>query len=496
MRVQPVILCGGSGTRLWPLSREQHPKQLLALMGEHTMLQATALRVDDGAVPGGWELDAPVVVVNEDYRFATAEQLREVGITAAAVILEPVGKNTAPALTVAAMAALRGDEDPILVVMPADHQIVQLEAFREAISHAVRLAAEGRLLTFGIAPASPETGYGYIKRGGPIPDSPAETIAGFVEKPDRETAQRYLESGAYYWNSGLFVVRASVWLKQVEYFRPDILRSCTEAMAGAVRDRDFLRLDRRAFENCPSESIDYAVMEKLGRNGHADLAAVVPLDAGWSDVGAWGALWELGTKDDHENVFSGDVIAEGTERTFVRSESRLVACVGLKDAVVVETPDAVLVAQRDGLPLLKKIVAGLKASGRSETDAHRKIHRPWGCYDSVDSGQRFQVKRIIVKPGASLSRQMHHHRAEHWIVVVGTARVTCGKETFLLSENQSTYIPLGTLHRLENPGKVPLELIEVQSGSYLGEDDIVRFDDAYGRDCQPLEAGNSGTGAS
>jgi mannose-1-phosphate guanylyltransferase/mannose-6-phosphate isomerase len=481
MKIQPVILCGGSGTRLWPMSREQHPKQLLALLGPNTMLQTTAQRLDAAELAAGSELLQPLVVVNEEYRFATAEQLREVSITAAAILLEPEGRNTAPALTVAALAAVQEGEDPVLVVMPADHEIVQLAAFRSVVAQAVSLAGEGRLVTFGIPAVAPETGYGYIQRGSAIAGTHAESIARFVEKPDAKTAQGYVDSGDYYWNSGLFVTRASVWLAQIEHFRPDIFRSCRAAMAAAKRDKDFLRLDKDAFDACPSDSIDYAVMEKMGRNGSADVPVVLPLDAGWSDVGAWSALWELGNKDAHGNVFTGDVVAEGTERSFVRAESRLVACVGISDAVVVETPDAVLVAKRDQLHQLKKIVSDLKAAGRKECDAHRKVHRPWGCYDSVDAGPRFQVKRIVVKPGATLSKQMHHHRAEHWIVVVGTARVTCGDKTFLLSENESTYIPLGTLHRLENPGKVPLELIEVQSGSYLGEDDIVRFDDAYGR---------------
>lgn len=488
MKVQPVILCGGSGTRLWPLSREQHPKQLLALLGGQTMLQTTALRVNASAIPTDWQLMQPLVVVNEEYRFATAEQLREVNITAAAIILEPEGRNTAPALTVAALAAVQEGEDPVLVVMPADHEISKLDAFRGIVEQAVRLAADGRLVTLGIPALSPETGYGYIQRGGAIAGTSAESIARFVEKPDLQTAQTYVESKDYYWNSGVFVTRASVWLAQIEHFRPDIFKACRASMAAASVDKDFLRLDKTTFRACPADSIDYAVMEKLGRNGRADVPAVLPLDAGWSDVGAWGALWDLGKKDANANVFSGDVMEQGTQRSFVRAESRLVACIGLSDTVVIETPDAVLVAKRDQLHLLKKIVADLKAAGRKECDAHRKIHRPWGCYDSVDAGPRFQVKRIVVKPGASLSRQMHHHRAEHWIVVVGTARVTCGTKTFLLSENESTYIPLGTLHRLENPGKVPLELIEVQSGSYLGEDDIVRYDDVYGRDCLPEDA--------
>jgi mannose-1-phosphate guanylyltransferase/mannose-6-phosphate isomerase len=482
MKGQPVILCGGSGTRLWPLSREQHPKQLLALAGGHTMLQATALRINAGAMPAGWHVQPPVLIVNEEYRFTTAEQLRLVSVTPAAIILEPVGRNTAPALTVAALSAVQGEDDPVLVVMPADHVMSGSERFRDAVAQATELAADGRLVTFGITPTAPNTGYGYIQLGDRIPGYHAHAITRFAEKPDLETAQGYLSSGDYLWNSGIFVMRASVWIAQMERFRPDILSACKAAMAASTRDRDFLRVGAEAFTACPSDSIDYAVMEKLMSSDGPQLGAVLPLNAGWSDVGAWSTLWEIGDKDADGNALEGDVIAVGTRDTLVRAESRLVACVGVRDMVVVETPDAVLVAHRDELQQIKEVVARLKAAGRPECDTHRKVYRPWGSYDGVDSGHRFQVKRIVVNPGASLSLQMHHHRAEHWIVVVGTARVTRGEETFLLSENQSTYIPLGTSHRLENPGKVPLELIEVQSGAYLGEDDIIRFEDTYGRD--------------
>lgn len=453
------------------------------------MLQATALRIDAAAMPAGWRLDQPLVVVNEEYRFITAEQLRQVAVSAAAIMLESVGRNTAPALTAAALSAGGGsdtaDGDPVLVVMPADHVIRRPERFRDAVAQALPLAAAGRLVTFGIVPAAPETAYGYIQHGPGIAGSPAADIARFVEKPDAETAQRYFASGEYLWNSGIFIVRAAVWLKLIERFRPDILKSCRAAMAAAVRDKDFLRLGPEAFAACPADSIDYAVMEKLVSAGCAGIGAVLPLDAGWSDVGAWDALWEIGAKDGDGNALSGDVMAIGTRDTLVRAEHRLVACLGISNAIVVETPDAVLVASRDQLHRIREVVARLKAAGRPECEAHRKVYRPWGCYDSIDTGHRFQVKRIVVKPGARLSLQMHHHRAEHWIVVAGTARVTRGAEEFLLAENQSTYIPLGTVHRLENPGKVPLEIIEVQSGAYLGEDDIVRFEDSYGRDRQP-----------
>lgn len=485
MKILPVILCGGSGTRLWPLSRQQYPKQMLTLAGEHTMLQATALRIAGSTIPGHWQLDAPLVIGQEECRFLTAEQLRQIDRAASAIILEPVGRNTAPALTIASLFATTEDEDPVMVVMPADHIISQPERFCEALGQAVRLAADGRIVTFGITPTSPETGYGYIRYGDGLGDSAAE-IMEFVEKPDLATAERYLAEGNYLWNSGIFILRASTWLTQIERFRPDILKSCRIAMETSARDSDFVRVGKAAFSACPSDSIDYAVMEKLASVDSSaqdrSKIAVVPLDAGWSDVGAWNALWELGEKDEQGNVLEGDVLAMDSRNNLVRAENRLVACIGMEDTVVVETADAVLVADRNHLHLVKDAVAKLKSAGRAECDAHRKVQRPWGNYDSIDSGNRFQVKRIVVSPGASLSLQMHHHRAEHWIVVTGTARVTCGDEQFLLTENQSTYIPLGTVHRLENPGVVPLEIIEVQSGTYLGEDDIVRFQDHYGRD--------------
>jgi mannose-1-phosphate guanylyltransferase/mannose-6-phosphate isomerase len=476
MTLQPVILCGGSGTRLWPSSREQSPKQLLAFGSRHSMLQATALRIGAGSGAKHAKVAAPIVVANEQYRFITAEQLREIDIAAQSIVLEPMGRNTAPALTVAALIARKGQLDPALLVMPADHVIVDESAFRDAIALAVPLAEQGRIVTFGIVPTSAETGYGYIEAGAAIGEVGFD-IAAFAEKPDRARAEAYFASGRYYWNSGIFLIQASVWLKAVGELQPAMLKACQAAVDQGQLDRDFLRLDRTSFEACPADSIDYAVMEHLP----AGQGAMVPLAAGWSDVGSWGALLDVLKRDDSGNSFNGDVISIDTSGSLVRAESRLVATVGLRNTIVIETPDAVLVASRDQLQQVKEVVARLKSLGRSESDAHRKIYRPWGYYDSIDQGDRFQVKRIVVNPLAQLSLQMHHHRAEHWIVVRGTARVTRGEETFLLAENQSTYIPLGIKHRLENPGKVPLEMIEVQSGSYLGEDDIVRFDDTYGR---------------
>jgi len=478
MNIQPVILCGGSGTRLWPLSREQYPKQLLALTGNDTLLQATARRVDRSFATTGRKILAPIVVANEDYRFITAEQLRQAGVVPAAIVLEPVGRNTAPALTLAALVSLQGGSDPILIAMPADHVIVDVEAFRSAIVRGAVHADAGKVVTFGIRPTSPETGYGYIRAANALPthDGACE-IGAFVEKPDSATAERYISSGNYFWNSGIFMMRASVWISLLGAKRQDIVDACRAAFAARTPDRDFLRAGKEAFAACPADSIDYAVMEKLppGRG------VMIELDAGWSDVGAWDALWHLGSKDADSNVLQGDVMAVATRDTLAISHSRLVTLVGVTGTVVVETPDAVLVAHKSQMQQVKDLVARLKREGRAEADIHRKVYRPWGYYDGIDAGNRFQVKRIVVNPGAALSLQMHHHRAEHWVVVRGTARVTRGDETFLVSENESTFIPIGTKHRLENPGKVPLEIIEVQSGAYLGEDDITRFDDAYGR---------------
>jgi len=481
MIIQPVILCGGSGTRLWPLSREQYPKQLLCLNGNHTMLQATALRLADMELSAGDVLAAPLLVGNEEYRFLIAEQLRQIGVAHPSLILEPCGRNTAPALTLAALAAQSDGVDPVLVIMPADHVIQDENAFRLAVAQGAQLAEQGKLVTFGIKPTAPETGYGYIKQGAALSDG-ACLVEQFVEKPDAATAESYLADGGFLWNGGIFVIKASVWLDKMEQCRPDIAAACLNAFDGRQQDHDFLRPDKAVFADCPSDSIDYAVLERLARLGaNTGEVAVVPLDARWSDVGAWSALWEIGDKDAGGNVLMGDVLAVDTQNTLVIAEDRLVACVGLSDVVIVETPDAILVANRSEIQKVKDVVAQLKGSKRSESHSHRKVFRPWGWYDSIDFGERFQVKRIVVNPGGCLSLQMHHHRAEHWIVVSGTARVTRGEETLLVSENQSTYIPLGTLHRLENPGKLPLEMIEVQSGSYLGEDDIVRFEDIYGR---------------
>ena len=467
--IVPVLLSGGSGTRLWPLSRETHPKQFQPLVGEGSLLQATWRRIE--GLPG---IAAPIVVANEEHRFMVAEQLRQLRVSPAALLLEPVGRNTAPAIAVAALQALAGGGDPLLLVLPSDHVIRDVPAFHAAVQAATAAAGQGALVTFGIVPAGPETGYGYIKASGSA-QAGVRTVERFVEKPDLATAQAYVASGDYFWNSGMFLFRASRFLDELQRFAPAMVSSATAALAGATRDVDFLRLDRAAFEACPADSIDYAVMEKTAA------AAVLPINVGWSDVGSWSALWEIADQDPDGNAHHGDVIALGCRNTLAWGGRRLVSLLGLSDVIVVDTDDALLVAARDQVQQVKDIVAKLKADKRPEASVHRKVYRPWGSYDGVDSGERFQVKRIVVKPGAALSLQMHHHRAEHWIVVSGSARVTCDDKVFLLAENQSTYIPLGSRHRLENPGKVPLELIEVQSGSYLGEDDIVRFEDVYGR---------------
>ncbi|SFN76326.1 mannose-1-phosphate guanylyltransferase / mannose-6-phosphate isomerase [Nitrosospira briensis] len=474
----PVVLSGGSGTRLWPLSREKYPKQLLPLIGEDSLLQATLRRMEGLT---DVQLGAPLVVCNEEYRFVIAEQLRLMG-TKGAILLEPVGRNTAPALTLAALASMRDGEDPTLLVMPADHVIMDVASFQGVVRLAMPLATEGKIVTFGITPDSPETGYGYIQAGETLGRDGASRIARFVEKPDLATAQAYLDAGSYFWNSGLFMMRASVWLSAIGYCRPDILTACRAAWDQGSADGDFLRVGKEAFMRCPSDSIDYAVMERIaGCESSLPVGAFVPLSAGWSDVGAWDSLWQVLPKDDQGNVSQGDALLENCHNMLVMAEHRLVACIGVEDMVVVETPDAVLVSHMSKTQHVKRIVDRLKREGRPESELHRKVFRPWGWYDGVDSGKRFQVKRIVVKPGAALSLQMHHHRAEHWIVVSGTAQVTRGDASYLVSENESTFIPLGTRHRLENPGCVPLEMIEVQSGSYLGEDDIVRFDDVYGR---------------
>ncbi|HUN74963.1 MAG TPA: mannose-1-phosphate guanylyltransferase/mannose-6-phosphate isomerase [Steroidobacteraceae bacterium] len=478
----PVILSGGAGTRLWPLSRELYPKQLLALTGERTMLQQTALRLE------GLGAGSPVIVCNEAHRFLVAEQLRQIGIEPRAMLLEPSGRNTAPAIALAAHAALATagassapgsraapeGPDPILLVLPADHVIHDVPVFHRAVHAALAAAEQGHLVTFGIVPSSPETGYGYIQRGAAIGE--VNRIERFVEKPSVERAREFVASGEYYWNSGMFMFGARRYLAELERFAPEIAAACDAAYRGAKSDLDFTRIDAEVFGRCPADSIDYAVMEKTSG------AVVVPLDAGWSDVGSWAALHEASEADSHGNVARGDVICEDSQGCYLYSESRLVAAVGLKDHVVIETKDAVLVAPKSQVQDVKKLVFRLKERGRYEHSLHREVFRPWGSYDSIENGPRFQVKRLKIKPGATLSLQMHHHRAEHWIVVSGTARITRGDEVFLLEENQSTYIPVGVKHRINNPGKIPLHIIEVQSGSYLGEDDIVRFEDRYGRE--------------
>jgi mannose-1-phosphate guanylyltransferase/mannose-6-phosphate isomerase len=466
----PLILSGGSGTRLWPVSRKNLPKQFLALAGHGTLFQQTIARTRQ--LP---DLAAPIVVASEDHRFLAADQLLEAGIEDATIVLEPLARNTAPAIALGALQALARDADAMLLVLPADHLIGDAGAFVDAVKQAMPLAAQDWLVTFGIRPDRAETGFGYIRR--------AETIGGggyrveqFVEKPDLTTAESYLADGGYDWNSGMFLFKASRYLEELATHAPTMLAAVREAHAKASTDLDFVRIDRDAFALVPDDSIDYAVMEKTQR------AAVIPVSCAWSDIGSWSALWLTGNKDAQGNLWEGDIMAVDTRNSLLRSHDRhLLATVGVDDLIVVTTPDATLVAHRDAAQDVKKIVEQLKAAGRSEHSLHRVVHRPWGSYDSLEAGERFQVKRIQVKPGASLSLQKHHHRAEHWIVVSGTAEVTCDDKVFLLGENQSTYIPLGSKHRLRNPGKVPLELIEVQSGSYLGEDDIVRFDDVYGR---------------
>jgi mannose-1-phosphate guanylyltransferase/mannose-6-phosphate isomerase len=467
--MRAVIMAGGSGSRLWPSSRGLYPKQFLSIPNQETMLQATLSRVQGLS-------NSTSVICNEEHRFIVAQQAQEMGEKLGSIILEPVGKNTAPAIALAAFDALDSSDGaaPLLLVMAADHVIKDVAAFHAAVSVAKLQAEAGKVVTFGIVPESPHTGYGYIQRGAESGKG-AYAVSRFVEKPDADTAQSYLDDGGYYWNSGMFLFAADVYLAELKAFRPDIYDACEKAYLGKSRDVDFLRIDADAFKACPDESIDYAVMEKT------DKAVVVPLSAGWSDVGAWSSLWEIGDQDAAGNVSSGDVLSHNTSNSYIRAEHRLVATVGLDNIVVVETNDAVLVAAKDQVQDVKKIVELLKAQGRSEVSQHRHVYRPWGVFDSIDNGERYQVKRITVKPGAKLSVQMHHHRAEHWIVVSGIAKVTNGDKELMLTENQSTYIPVGVVHALENPGVIPLELIEVQSGSYLGEDDIVRFEDRYGR---------------
>lgn len=458
--IKPVIMAGGTGSRLWPLSRTLYPKQFIALNGEQTMLQETVSRLS------GLQVTKPLIICNEEYRFIVAEQLREIN-KSGEIILEPVGRNTAPAIALAAI--VNEKNDPLLLVLAADHVIQDKKAFVHAVNIAAPLAQQGKLVTFGIVPTQAHTGYGYIKRGDPVKKNESYKVNAFVEKPNKETAKQYLSSGEYYWNSGMFLIKASRYIQELKKYNVAIFNACKKALTTTIQDQDFLRLNVDAFKACPDDSIDYAVMEKT-----AD-AVVVPLDAGWSDIGSWSALWEVNNKSRDANVTTGDVILYNSKNTFVRGDARLIAAVGLENIVIVDTKDALLVAHKDKVQEVKKIVEQLKKKGRSEFKIHREVHRPWGKYDLIDHGERVQVRRITVNPGGKLSLQRHQQRSEHWIVVSGTAKVTKGDHTFLMTENESTYIPFGVVHALENPGKLPLEMIEVQSGPYLGEDDIVRF---------------------
>lgn len=468
--ILPVIMAGGTGSRLWPLSRELYPKQFLAVTSDQSMLQQTLARLS------GIEHQAPLLICNEEHRFIAAEQLRLGGFKHSGIILEPVGRNTAPAIALAALQALKNsseDEEPILLVLAADHLIKNIEAFQATVEKALPYAQDNQLVTFGIVPTAPETGYGYIKAGASVGE--AFFVDQFVEKPDLDVAKGYLKSGDYFWNSGMFLFKAACYIEELKKFRPDILKACEQAMITTESDMDFIRVSKSEFERCPDDSVDYAVMEK------SKAVKMVPMDAGWSDVGSWSALWEVSHKDKDQNCIKGDVFTFDTKNSYIHSESKFISTVGVDNLVIIETKDAVLVANKDKVQNVKDVVNYLKKSGRTEHKIHREVFRPWGKYDSIDFGERDQVKRITVKPGEKLSIQMHHHRSEHWIVVSGTAKVTNGDKTFLVSENESTYIPLGTIHALENPGKIALEMIEVQTGGYLGEDDIVRFEDRYGR---------------
>lgn len=472
--ITPIIMAGGTGSRLWPLSRKLMPKQFLKIASDFSMIQETVLRLD------GLNISVPLTICNEEHRFIVAEQLREIDALGT-IVLEPVGRNTAPAIALAAITELSNGNDPVLLVLAADHIIKNKSEFQKVVQSSVVLAEAGKLVTFGIVPSGPETGYGYIHQGAKIEDSAGFSVKKFVEKPNLETAKQYLDSGQYLWNSGMFMFKASRYVEELTKFNPEIITSCKKALADTSADLDFIRVNAEEFVNCPDDSIDYAVMEPLCSAEGSDSAVVIPLDATWNDIGSFSAIWDLKDKDENGNVHQGDILSHGSQNNLVIAENKLVTTVGLNNCIVVETKDAVLVADKNSVQDVKKIVNKIKSLGRTEADIHRQVYRPWGHYDSIDFGTRDQVKRITVSPGEKLSIQMHHHRAEHWIVVAGSAKVTNGEKTFLLTENQSTYIPAGVVHALENPGVLPLELIEVQSGSYLGEDDIVRFEDRYGR---------------
>jgi mannose-1-phosphate guanylyltransferase len=468
--ILPVVMAGGTGSRLWPLSRELYPKQFLPLVTDHTMIQDTVLRLDGlkGLLP-------PLFLCNEDHRFLVAEQLREISCSPESIILEPVGRNTAPAIALAAFQALSSGNDPLLLVLAADHMIENTAVFHEVVEKATPIAESGKLVTFGIVPTAPETGYGYIHQGKKLGDSAFE-VGSFEEKPEKKVAEAYLKEGSYLWNSGMFLFKASVYLNELKMFEPELYDASQASFEQSEGDCDFLRVNKEEFVKCPSNSIDYAVMEKTKD------AVVIPLDAGWNDVGSWSSLWAVSDKDEQGNVVKGDVLLEDTQNSMILANKRQVSTLGVDNLVIVETADSILVADKNKVEDVKKIITRLKEQGRSEVNHHRQVCRPWGKYDSIDNGNRFQVKHITVNPGEKLSIQMHYHRAEHWIVVSGTAKVTNGDKEIILTENHSTYIPIGTIHALENPGTIPLEMIEVQSGSYLGEDDIVRFEDRYGRE--------------
>lgn len=478
IQVTPVILCGGSGTRLWPLSRTGFPKQFLCLTGKESLFQQAALRLTSLGNED-MQVASPIIVAGEDHRFLASEQLREIGVELGCALLEPIGRNTAPALTLAALAAMESGNDPVLVVTPADQTVLNTTAFTSAMQLALKEAANGTIVILGVTPDKPETGYGYIQINQAEAIEGAHAVRRFVEKPDASTAQAYLNEGGYYWNAGIFVLRASVWLNALKQFRPDILQATQTAWDKRSSDSKFVRPSETEFAAIPSESVDYAAMEHCP--GSSFPIKMVPLDAGWNDLGAWDAVWNVLPKDVNGNAHLGDVLTTDSKNTLVHATSRLVSLVGVENLIVVETPDAVMVADKTRSQEVKHIVTQLQKNKRDEHTLHRKVHRPWGWYDSIDEGGRFKVKRIQVKPKASLSLQKHHHRAEHWIVVTGTAEISNGDKVLTLTENQSTYIPLGEVHRLTNPGTIPLEIIEIQSGSYLGEDDIVRFEDTYGR---------------